>query len=95
MVQTAWPCLGLAIERLWLALGGLFLATFPGRASIYSVHGLFFSAKAGWHFQGDLIASSLIGGCAYKVTYLLGMAEITCESSFKPNNVREQNLGYI
>ena len=31
MVQTAWPCLGLAIERLWLALGGLFLATFPCR----------------------------------------------------------------
>ena len=65
MVQTAWPCLGLVIERPWLALGGLFLATLPCRASISSIHGLFFfPAKAGWNFQGDLIASSLIGGFA-------------------------------
>jgi len=28
MKQTAWPCLGLALERPWLALGGLFLSCY-------------------------------------------------------------------
>jgi len=29
------------------------------------------------------------------VTYLLSMAEITSGSSFEPNNLTEQKLGYV
>ena len=50
-----------------------------------------FSAMTGCHFPGDLIASLLIGRCG-EVMYMLSIAEITCESSFKPSNAREQKL---
>ena len=53
-----------------------------------------FSATAGCHFSGDLIASSLIGGRGY-ISYTLSIAEITCVSSFEPSNAREQKLGYV
>jgi len=36
----------------------------------------------------------LIGGCGQS-TYLLSMAEITSWSSFEPNNLSEQKLGYV
>ena len=35
------------------------------------------------------------GGGGVRVTYLLRMAEITPGSSFEPNNLREQKLGYV
>ena len=38
------------------------VAVLPSRASISSIHGPFFSYGS-CHFSGDLIASSLIGGC--------------------------------
>ena len=44
-VQTAWPCLGSAVERFWSALD-LEKAVLPCGASISSIHGPF-SAKAG------------------------------------------------
>ena len=50
-----------------------------------------FSATAGCHFSGDLIASLLIGGRGYT----LSIAEITCVSSFEPSNAREQKLEYV
>jgi len=30
-----------------------------------------------------------------RVMYLLSTAEITSGSSFEPNNLREQNMGYV
>ena len=66
-VQTAWPCLGSAVERSWSALGG------PSGSESSRLHGFVgppfpayiarFSATAGCHFSGGLIASPLIGGC--------------------------------
>jgi len=53
-----------------------------------------FSATAGWHFSRDLTRRLLIGGCGQS-HYLLRMAEITSGSSFEPNNLREQKLGYV
>ena len=53
-----------------------------------------FSATAGWHFSRGLTRRLLIGGCGQS-TYLLSMAEITSGSSFEPNKLREQKLGYV
>ena len=53
-----------------------------------------FSATAGWHFSRDLTRHLVIGGCGQSHV-LLSMAEITAESSFEPNNPREQKLGYV
>ena len=61
-----------------------------------------FSAMAGWHFSRDLTRHLLIGGCGQSHVsglgsrlYLLSMAEITSGSSFEPNKLREQKLGYV
>jgi len=51
-------------------------------------------ATAGWHFSRDLTRRLLIGGCGQSM-YLLSMAGITSGSSFEPNNLREQKLGYV
>ena len=50
-----------------------------------------FSATAGWHFSRDLTRRLLIGGCGQGHV----SAEITSGSSFEPNNLREQKLGYV
>ena len=52
------------------------------------------SATAGWHFSRDLTRHLLIGGCGQSHS-LLSMAEITSGSSFEPNKLREQKLGYV
>ena len=62
MVQIAWPCLGSMVERSWLVLGGPFPSFWHlGLRMLLSclVGPLFparFSATAGCHFSGDLIA---------------------------------------
>ena len=58
-LQTAWPCLGFAVEITWLALGGLFLS-FLG--PLFPAFEACFSATAGCHSLRDLIRSFLIGG---------------------------------
>ena len=53
-----------------------------------------FSATAGWHFSRDLTKRLLIGGCGQSHVSAK-LAEITSGSSFEPNELREQKLGYV
>ena len=92
-MQTAWPCLGLSLGMTWLALGraiSVLFGTNGVRNKQSHLEGPLFPAfKA--HFS---VRHLLIGGCGQS-TYLIRMAEITSGSSFEPNNLTEQKLGYI
>ena len=68
-----WPCLGLAVERPWLAPSGLF-PYFIGLNGLrnkpsdlvgppFLAFGAHFSAIPCWCFLGALIESLLSGGC--------------------------------
>ena len=54
-----------------------------------------FSATPGWHFSRALMESSLIGGCYYRVTYMLKVTESSSGRSLKTNIPREPKVGYV